>query len=281
MDYELLAIDMDGTTLNSQVEVTEENQEAIRRAIDAGMMVVPASGRAFGFLPEVIRTFPGIHYAITSNGSSIVDVTTRKPYLVIPIPTDKAAVAFDILDQLDCFIEIYDKGEATVSETAMGRLDEFLPEVYHESFRLHEMVLEDDAFEELKKSDTIEKLNIFFANEDDRQWAAKKLREAGLGMVLSAEGGIEVMNIACSKGEALRELCDKLDMDLSQVVAMGDSRNDIEMVQAAGRGIAVANALDDLKAVADEITVSNDDNAVAYIIDEILDGAESPIPKSA
>lgn len=281
MDYELLAIDMDGTTLNSQVEVTEENQEAIRRAVDAGMMVVPASGRAFGFLPEVIRTFPGIRYAITSNGSSIVDVTTRKPYLVIPIPTDKAAVAFDILDQLDCFIEIYDKGEAIVSETSMGRLDEFLPKVYHESFRQHEVVLEDDAFEELKKSDSIEKLNIFFAHEDDRQWAAKKLREAELGMVLSAEGGIEVMNSECSKGEALRELCDKLDMDLSQVVAMGDSRNDIEMVQAAGRGIAVANALDDLKEVADEITVSNDENAVACIIDEILDGAESPIPKSA
>lgn len=281
MEYELLAIDMDGTTLNSQVEVSEENQEAIRRAIDAGMIVVPASGRAFGFLPEVIRTFPGIHYAITSNGSSIVDVTTRKPYLVIPIPEDKAEAAFDILDQLDCFTEIYDKGDAIVSASSMERLDDFLPEVYHESFRQHEVVLPDDEFEALKKSDTIEKLNIFFAHEDDRQWAAKKLREEGLGMVLSAEGGIEVMNIECSKGEALRELCEKLDLDLSQVVAMGDSRNDIEMVQAAGRGVAVANALDDLKAVADEITVSNDENAVALIIDEILDGEESPMPKTA
>lgn len=270
MEYELLAIDMDGTTLNSQVEVSGENQKAIRKAIDAGMVIVPASGRAFGFLPEVIRTFPGIQYAITSNGSSIVDVQTQKPCLVIPIVPDEAAAAFEILGQLDCLIEIYDKSQAIISASSMERLKDFIPEVYHESFRAHEVVLGDREFEELKKSDTIEKLNIFFLNEEDRLWAADRIREAGLGMILSAEGGMEVMNARCSKGEALKELCGRLDIGLGQTVALGDSRNDIEMVQAAGRGIAVANALDDLKAVADEITVSNDEDAVAHVVEELL-----------
>ena len=82
----------------------------------------------------------------------------------------------------------------------------------------------------------------------------------------------EILPKCASKGKALKILCDYLGMDIKNSVAVGDYTNDVEMIREAGVGIAVANANEDAKVVADYITVSNDEDAIARVIDDIETG---------
>ena len=85
-------------------------------------------------------------------------------------------------------------------------------------------------------------------------------------MVEASEYNIEIMNIEAGKGNALYALCDLLGVDYEDTISMGDSDNDSSVTKAAGLGLAMANAVDSLKAIADEIICSNEEHGVEYVL---------------
>ena len=124
MKYDVLALDMDGTTLSSDVTLSEENLEAIKKAIDAGITVLPATGRALSMVPKEIIEIPGIQYAITSNGARVADVLTNETIVEIPITREDKRKAYEIFRENDVFPEIYTNGRSEVMEEQYRRLPE-------------------------------------------------------------------------------------------------------------------------------------------------------------
>ena len=124
MQIKLIALDMDGTTLNdNHITITKENRRAILAAIAKGIVVVPATGRTCFDLPYVIKRIPGIRYAITSNGSSVVDLEKNVIVYSNLIEAQTAAKALDIIEDFKVYTELYYGGIAYTRRRSFSRID--------------------------------------------------------------------------------------------------------------------------------------------------------------
>lgn len=105
----IIALDLDGTLLNSNKELTPENFAALQKAADAGIEIVPTTGRFYGGMPEVIRKMPFVHYVITINGAAVYDVRKQQDIAKAEIPMQKAVEIMEYLDTLpviyDCYMD--------------------------------------------------------------------------------------------------------------------------------------------------------------------------------
>ena len=114
-NIKLIAFDLDGTTLHGFAELSERNRRAMEKANDAGILVVPATGRVRNFIPPCLTELPFIRYAITSNGGAVWDVLENKVLCTDLIPTETAREVQKIFDERDILVYIYtinDKEEA-------------------------------------------------------------------------------------------------------------------------------------------------------------------------
>ena len=121
----------------------------------------------------------------------------------------------------------------------------------------------------LSQYDKIELFNCFFKTETDRQNCWQELSSVqGIEFTTSMENNIEIMSSKATKGNALRELCSITDIDINNVVAIGDSANDIPMLSEVGHPLVPANAKDEIKKYAEEVICSNNDGIADYVKDK-------------
>lgn len=273
MKIKLLALDMDGTTLKSDhVTVSPANRAAIEAANARGVFVVTATGRMRHRLPEAIEQTPGLHYAVTCNGASVFDLRREAPLYANPIPMDTALRVFDTLAPFPVFIEIYSGGFDYVER---GRIPYIEASGFSES-RMKNLLrgrrtVEDQREYLLHPAAPVEKFNVPYLPPEHQQavWEAMRGVE-GVALTSSVAQNIEINAAGTDKGDGLRFLCEYLGVAPDEVMAVGDSRNDLEMLTFAGLAAAPANATDDIKAVADWVGPSNDDDCVARAIERFL-----------
>ncbi len=250
----LIAVDMDGTCLDNRHRVPERNLWALEEAIKAGILVVPATGRALKACPLAVRRLPGLRYVISSNGARVTDVQSEKTIRQQLIPWRRAA---DFLDEL----EKYRVWVCAHADNAC--LDEsFVPFVhrrlfYQGDFKGSRFVPNLRRFICRERKD-VEKFQIFFQNRKACQ-AARQMAERlpDLDFAFSSRWYAEITERKASKGIALAALCDYLGLDRSEVMAIGDSENDLSMFREAGRAVAMGNAADRIKQAAGEVTGTN------------------------
>ena len=152
------------------------------------------------------------------------------------------------------------------------------PEVLKMLYGLRKPV--DDLKETLReRGEDLQKLQMFFRPEDEtlRQQTLLELprRFPGLAATTSVKNNIEVNSVNAGKGRALRALCEALGVPIGESLAFGDGSNDIELLRAAGLGVAMANADAGVKAAADRVTLSNEEAGVAHTIFELLGDGEA------
>lgn len=271
MPIKLLALDMDGTTLTSQVTLTAATRDAITAAIARGITVVPTSGRCLHTLPKEVLAIPGIRYAITSGGAAVNDLHTRTTLGTIPLTAEEVARTRALAGIFDVMIEAYIDGRIFLPKACLDNLAYYriLPR-YHEFYRQNSVAIDEpEGFEEILENSPVEKLNISFHQAEDRSLLAGLLREkTRLTIIPAAENNLEINSGNANKAEGLKQLAVCLGIDASDIMAIGDSGNDVAMLRWAGCGIAMANAADNVKAVADAITATNDADGVACAIRE-------------
>lgn len=276
-----IAIDLDGTLLNHQNEISEENIKAIKYAQEKGIEVVISTGRAY-FDVQTICEKAGIStFVIGTNGSTIHSKDGKK-VSSITIAKDRVADIVKWLDERNYYYEVFtDKAIYTIKK---GReqfqneinhlksldLDEDrkeLVEVAERQFDQFGYVLVENYHDILNQEE--EFLNILTCSFDK-----KKLEEAWnqfkefneLMVVSSADHNIEMTNKNASKGLALEKLAFLMNGSLDQAMAIGDSNNDVSMLQKVRYSVAMGNANDDIKAICTMTTLSNDENGVAHAI---------------
>lgn len=267
----LIALDLDGTLLNTQKQLSEENRAALTRAARAGIHIVPTTGRFFDGMPDTVRALPFIRYAITINGAEVADRRTGEELYKADIPLERALELMRYLDTLPVIYDCYQDNAGWISEHLKARIDSTVKDPHFRKM-LHELrkpVPELKAFVTERGRD-IQKIQFFIPTPELRQELLETLPKMypDLAVSSSVSENIEVNAAGATKGKALLGLAERLGIPREGTMAFGDGLNDLSMLEAAGVGVAMENACAEAKAAADYITLSNNDHGVAYAIEK-------------
>lgn len=270
----LAAFDLDGTLLDDKKNIPPENLRLLRRAADEGVLLVPATGRIPDGMPAELMRLP-IRYGVLVNGAMLYDFERRETIARAEIPNARALEIIDYMDTLPISYDSYYHGWGYIDREKLARVEEYVfdPGILRLVHTLRTPVdnlrryLRDDG-------DSVQKLQMYFRPETFplREQLLRELpaRWPDLSVTSSLPMNIELNAAAANKGDALLTLCALLGIDPAETVAFGDGSNDCSMLRAAGLGVAMANAVEDVKAAADLVTVSNNEAGVAKVLEDIL-----------
>ncbi|NLY46108.1 MAG: HAD family phosphatase [Tissierella sp.] len=270
MSYKLIAIDMDGTLLNSKGTVSDRTRQAIYEAGKKGVYVVLATGRilksAINHSIELNLNRP----IISSNGAIIVD---EKKNIIYERPMKLEAVekVVKLGQSENIYYHFYDKD----SFYANTYIEEILSFYNTEDSKKNARDIKMNIFQDINEI-TSNDINVYkFLFIDDNRNKLDSLKEKLMSVenisVCSSWGNnLEVMDMEVSKGKGLEYLCNRLNVSSDQVIAIGDNENDISMIQYAGLGVAMGNGVEKTKSVADLIAKTNDEDGVAKIIEKYI-----------
>ncbi len=273
MDYKLVAIDMDGTLLNSNNEVSERTKIALQMANDKGVNVVLATGRILKSALQFRRDLNINNPIVACNGAIIINEDEE---IIYKRPLDRSIIEniLDLGKQNNIYYHFYDE----YSLYSNNFVEEVISFYNNTAAKLNGSDLVINIFKEKEEILTRNDLNILkfiFIDNDLKKLidVRKQLDDMGVLSVSSSwDNNIEVMGKGVSKGEALTYLCKQLNIDHTQVISIGDNENDLSMLDFAGLGVAMGNSKDDIKKASDYITSTNDDEGVAKVIEKFILG---------
>jgi len=264
--YKIIAVDVDGTLQNSKKQITDRTRKTIIRAQESGVKIVISSGRpTYGIAPLAkeleMERFGG--YVLAFNGGEITDWQTKQQMYEQTLPPDVIPQlyqrakdnGFDILVYHGNTIVIEDATNqyallsSSRNRMTINQVSSFVDEV---TYPVHKCLIVGNP----------EKLGEF-------EVRIKKDMEGVVNICRSEPYFMEVTPLNIDKANGLAVLLQKIGISPAEMMAFGDANNDMSMLQFAGMGIAMSNANDDVKAVADYITLSNDEDGVADAIERL------------
>lgn len=264
----MIGLDLDGTLLTSDKRLRPFTRQVLAEAIERGILVLMATGRPYTGIPEELRSFPGIRYALTSNGARILDTQTGEVLIEHLLPLKSAKKALEILQKYDTLQEVYFNGQGYAEKEKLERISR-----YHHNPHMWEYVRKTrkpvpDLSELIaRENQDMDKVQALFADMDELAQAWKELEKyEDLVLVSSLGYNIEINAAGVEKGEGLIKLGELLQIRPEEIMACGDGDNDIGMLEKAGIGVAMGNAEDKVKAAADYIAGTNDEEGAAKAI---------------
>ena len=261
----LIASDLDGTLLDSSGGAPEKNLRAIAEAMKAGAVFTISTGRMYNSAAEFARLLGlGNTPVICYNGAMIRSEAGDTPmHLKLDLGVAREMLA--IFKERGLYVQSYIDDQLYVKDT-----EDFNYVNYEKHFGISGKPLGDDIFEpKTAPTKLLVKTEGFEASRELMREFSEKF--AGRAYVTSSNVNfVEMMNPGADKGKCLRKLADVLGVAMENVMALGDGDNDVEMLEAAGLGIAMGNARDETKAVAQDIAPSNDECGVAWAIEKYV-----------
>ena len=278
MKVKCIALDLDRTTLNSRGELSSRNKRAIQAAIDRAIHVVVASGRPAEALPAEITEIPGIRYAVVSNGASVWDLRKKEriqeyklaPESVEQLLSVSAKAASDWGIEVAYEIPVngaaYAQASYVQDPVRYGARAESIAYIQ----KTRRPVDDIQAFiqEHIRELDC---MNIVVGERKKELWDKILEEVEDIYVTTSVKQLLEITHKDGGKASGMRFLLERLGIEAGQLLAFGDGDNDKELLKMAGLGIAVENAVPGCKEAADEITLSNDDDGVAVVLEQLLD----------
>lgn len=261
---------MDGTTLDDRHQMSEENIEALRKAVEAGHEVVITTGRPTASARALLKTYGldkiGCRYVIAFNGGMMLDCGTGEILFSRTIPLPWLGELVREARKAGVYLQTYE-GNSVLTE----RDDENLAHYVGKTGMSVKLVkdLAEEAREEPCKALLInvhdqKRMEEFRSHMEE--WARDKV-----DMYFSCAEYMEIVPKGICKGNALRAFCERQGIPLQNAVAAGDENNDLSMIKAAGTGCAVANALEHVKSEADYVTErDNNHSAIAEIVERFI-----------
>lgn len=268
----LLALDIDGTTLRNDNTLSAKVRQSIEKAIANGITVVVASGRPYGTMPKQILEIEGIDYVIASNGSAVYDKNGKciRRFL---LDENEVVKLLGIIEPYDLILEAFIDGltytDKRYSDDPIkyGCHEDYVDYVRSAHGHIEDMkafILEHKA--ELDSIEIIEHNPAVFK----MLWDKIENNTDKFYITSSTPDFIEFMDKKAGKASALQWLCNELNIDKSSVAACGNADNDADMIEWAGLGTAVENAVKSCKQHAQLVVPSNEDDGVAVLIESIF-----------
>jgi len=269
-NYRLIALDMDGTLLNSRLEVSPNTKKAIADAHAAGRHVVLSTGRCLSEMRDILAELPEVRYIVCENGCCVYDVQEDKTLHCDPVPAEEVFNILQTVENEAAVIQVFSENQSYINQKDDSWMDACLMEKYRDSFKVS-AVLDPHLFDRYDKEHfRIEKVNLYFKCDEARERVREKLTDRPIQAISTMVYLLECFSPNADKGRGLEKLCDYLSIPMNEVIAVGDSRNDLEMLFAAGLSVAMGNADDFVKEAAHITTVDCDHDGVAKVIYEYL-----------
>lgn len=264
IEIQLMAVDLDGTLLDREGNISEANGKAIHEAARRGIEVVPVSARpAFG-MEYGLRAFDLFRYLIAFNGAYLYDRSTRQVLLDLHIDPEPLVEILGLVKKFGMYAGYYvgndffadlDGESARMEARFLGREPVMLPDLIKVAGR------------------GANKLIILELNEVDKLTALyKEVNEAvqGLNVLFSSSNSIEITPGSATKGNGLRILAERLSIPREAIIAIGDHYNDISMLEYAGLAVAMSHAPAEVQLIADFVTTPCEGNGVAEAIERFI-----------
>ena len=269
MQYEILVLDLDGTLTNNKKEITPHTKEVLKAYQEAGGRIVLASGRpTYGVAPLAkeleMQKYHG--YMLSFNSAVIIDCRTGEPIYENWLPAGVPHQLADLAEKYHTSLLTY-QGDDILTETPddtyvlkevictkmnVRKIENFREEITFPVVKC--MLMENGVY----LADVEKKVDGYFQGE--------------LSVLRSEPYFLEVMPKGIDKAASLKRLLEYLGKDRSQMMAFGDGFNDRSMLEYAGLGVAMQNGQPAIKAAADLIAPSNEDDGVAYVVESLMLG---------
>ena len=275
--FKMIAMDLDGTTLQDDHETfTPRLIEALTKAHEMGVLVVPATGRPYKSIPPAVQDHPVWEgYGIFANGEEIRDMRTGEKLQELLVDPKVAELLLDMAEKYDFGIEFYIDGNIYLSQGTYDR------ESVTEDIQIHQAevvdkigIITEDLRGKLKEIEGIERIQMLCIPEDVQMMIYETLEPMHLSVLSSWMGSrhMEVTHFDAHKGEALKTLTGMLGMDMKDVIAFGDEGNDISMIRMAGLGVAMANGPENVQEAGDIVAPANTEDGAAITIEKYVLG---------
>ena len=232
--YKLIAFDMDGTLLNTQKKISKHTVTALNKAIDNNKHVVLSTGRAIVELSDYKKELSNLQYGICESGALIYDFKNKKIINQDTIPLSIINEILDIAYHQDIMIHLLTNGNSVICKDDLEKMDKYNMEIYKSMFTQVATIVE-DIYDYAKKN-KIEKINS--------------------------------LNVTKAKG--LKILCNYLNTNIANTIAVGDANNDLDILKTAGLAVAMGNANDNIKLICDVIVSDNDHDGCKEAIENYL-----------
>lgn len=264
MQYKLLTIDLDDTLLRHDLTISEKNVQAIRNAVDKGLKVTLASGRATQSVAHYLEVLGLELPVITYQGARIVDTKTGEVMYRKEIERDHALPIIEFAERVNVHCNIY------VDDVIYIEKMNKWAESYHRLSKNVPMKEVGTLSGFLTKPTT----KIIFVDEHERLEKLKVQLEALLdeeiNIFFSKPNYLEFTNRYGTKGAAVQFLANHLGIRQQEVMAIGDTYNDISMIEYAGMGVCMGNGPEEVRQLADYVTLSNEEDGVAHAIEKFV-----------
>ena len=278
MAIKLIAVDIDGTLVNSQKQVTAAVRDAVLEAAEAGIEVALGTGRAMDECFDILEALPELRYAVCCTGADVYDIREKKHIYSEPIALETVRLVYDRLREVDCLFEVMSCGTIYVDADRFPRLAEYRYSQRPGFFeRSRTQVCLPELLRDLDRP--IEKLHLLCRDAAAREQAEALLTDLDLLVLHSVARNLEINTPTASKGVGLMKLAAYLGIAREETMAIGDNTNDLGMLQSAGYSVAMANAHPDVFPHVRYITRSNDEDGVAAAIRHVLAGTVDAMKK--
>jgi len=279
MPISLIAVDVDGTLINSEGKITDETKAAFRDAGRHGIHVALGTGRARDECQPILDALPELRYMINCSGASIYDTVLEQELHVEGIPMELIRKCYELLRPIDLYLfEPMIDGHVYSDRKKMEQLHRFQDHYYVETVRKTRTPVDIEALLATREDD-VPRLHMFFPSHEIQQYARTLLAPIGLPILNSIPENLEINMPTADKGIGLRRLAEHLHIPLTDCMAIGDNLNDAEMLKAAGYPVLVANAHPEVLQYGRYQTASCDENGVAAAIRHVLDGTVEAMRK--
>ncbi|MEZ4357549.1 MAG: Cof-type HAD-IIB family hydrolase [Eubacteriales bacterium] len=267
MHIKLVALDFDGTLINDDLIITEETKNTIYECHKRGIEVFLNSGRVYSTIVRFARDLKIKLPIACCNGAYMRD--EEKIYKQEMLTTDATIKAMEVIRKYGCYFHVF------VKEKILAEKHMFWPELY-DIWRdgigkgYEDILRKDLSFQEIVDYTDDDVIKILVVEDDEEKMNSLKNELSEIGsyyLCSSARNILEILKPGISKGVILKEMADKLGIESDEIMAVGDSDNDLSMIEYAGLGVALKNAAKELKSIADlTMEFTNNEEGAAQAI---------------
>ena len=285
--YKLIAIDLDGTLLNSYSQISEKNKEALKKAQQKGVEIVLASGRSTNSVKNLANDIGDNKYIICGNGSLIYDLQKEEIIYDKFIEKSKALQIINICEQNSIYYNVYTENMVIAKTLNNNVLFYHQENANKPEGKKTKINLVDDIYNYVKNIENENILKFTISDESSIIFNSiiRKLREINKIDVLDVahmsrkiiKSGTESVSLEyyyteitsenVDKWNAIEWLAQKIGINFEEVMAIGDNINDKLMIENAGMGIAMGNSAPYIKEFADKVVANNNEDGVAEAIE--------------
>ena len=288
--YKLVAVDLDGTLLNSKGEITEYSKEVIKKTIENGTDVVLASGRATSSVESFANEIGAEKYLISGNGALVYDIQNSEIIYNKFLTKEQVLNIIEICEENSIFCNVYTENEVIAKSlnynvlfyhaenakkeeekrtniNVVQNMYKYINDLSTENFLKVTVCDEDELIFNsiMKKLKTIENIDIL-----DVSHMSRKIIRDGTEDVPIKYFYTEITNLNVNKWSAIEFLISKLNIKREEVIGIGDNINDKELIQNSGLGVAMGNSSPEIKKVAKIVTKDNNLDGVAHVLNEYV-----------